>query len=77
MVLGYMWDNTVGARHRRLAAQEKAEAIEQGRAEGRAEIVEKDTEIAEKEAVMAQKDTEIALLKTRIAELERERNGGA
>ena len=70
MVLGYMWDNTVGARHRRLAAQEKAEAIEQGRAEGRAEI-------AEKEAVIAQKDTEIALLKTRIAELERERNGGA
>ncbi|MCY3637644.1 MAG: hypothetical protein OXG80_00945 [Chloroflexi bacterium] len=37
MVLGYMWDNTVGARRRRLAAQEKAEAIEQGRAEGHAE----------------------------------------
>ncbi len=36
-VLGYMWDNTVGARRRRLAAQEKAEAIEQGRAEGHAE----------------------------------------
>ena len=37
MALGYMWDNTVGARRRRLAAQEKAEAIEQGRAEARAE----------------------------------------
>ena len=37
MALGYMWDNTVGARRRRLAAQEKAEAIKQGRAEGRAE----------------------------------------
>ncbi|MDE2687283.1 MAG: hypothetical protein OXI16_07285 [Chloroflexota bacterium] len=36
-MLGYMWDNTVGARRRRLAAQEKAEAIEQGRAEGHAE----------------------------------------
>ena len=37
MALGYMWDNTVGARRRRLAAQEKADAIKQGRAEGRAE----------------------------------------
>ena len=63
MVLGYMWDNTVGARRRRLVAQEKAEAIEQGRAKGRAEI--------------AEKDAKIALLKARIAELERDRNGGA
>lgn len=61
MVLGYMWDNTVGARRRRLAAQEKAEAIEQGRAERDAEI--------------AERDAEIASLKAHIAELEGERNG--
>ena len=66
MMLGYMWDNTVGARRRRLAAEEKANAIaqgieqgfEQGRAEGRAEM-----------------EAEVELLKARIAELERDRNG--
>lgn len=62
MALGYMWDNTVGARRRRLAAQEKAEAIEQGieqgRKQGRAEM-----------------EAEVELLKARIAELERNRNG--
>ena len=62
MALGYMWDNTVGARRRRLAAQEKAEAIEQGREQGRAEE-------------RAERDAEIELLKARIAELERDRNG--
>ena len=62
MMLGYMWDNTVGARRRRLAAEEKAEAIEQGREQGRAEE-------------RAERDAEIELLKARIAELERDRNG--
>ena len=67
-VLGYMWDNTVGARCRRLAAEEKAEAIEQGREQGRAEV-------RAKIAKLAEQDAEIALLKARIAELERDRNG--
>ena len=66
MALGYMWDNTVGARRRRLAAQEKAEAIEQGieqgREQGRAEG-------------RAEREAEIKILKARIAELERNRNG--
>ena len=62
MVLGYMWDNTVGARRRRLAAEEKAEAIEQGFEQGRAKG-------------RAERDAEIEMLKTRIAELERDRNG--
>ena len=34
MVLGYMWDNTVGARRRRLAAEERVKAIEQGLEQG-------------------------------------------
>ena len=62
MVLGYMWDNTVGARRRRLAAEEKAEAIEQGFEQGRAKG-------------RADRDAEIEMLKARIAELERDRNG--
>lgn len=57
-----MWDNTVGARRRRLAAQERSEAIEQGFERGRAEG-------------RAERDAEIEILKVRIAELERDRNG--
>ncbi len=64
MVLGYMWDNTVVARRRRLAEEERAEirekALEEGRAEGRIEAEE-----------------ENARLKARIAELEQNRNGDA
>ena len=70
MALGYMWDNTVGARRRRLAAEEKAEAIEQGRAQGRAEAIEQG-----RAQGRAERDAEIAILKARIAELERNRNG--
>ena len=70
MALGYMWDNTVGARRRRLAAQEKAEAIEQGRAQGRAEAIEQG-----RAEGRAEREAEIEMLKTRIAELERNRNG--
>ena len=64
MALGYMWDNTVVARRRRLAEEERAEirekALEEGRAEGRTEAEE-----------------ENARLKARIAEIERQRNGDA
>ena len=64
MALGYMWDNTVVARRRRLAEEERAEirekALKEGRAEGRAEM-----------------QKENARLKARIAELEQNRNGGA
>ena len=64
MALGYMWDNTVVARRRRLAEEERAEirekAIEEGRAEGRAEMQEENTR-----------------LKAHIAELERQRNADA
>ena len=37
MALGYMWDNTVKARRRRLAKEAEARGLERGRAEGRAE----------------------------------------
>ena len=77
MALGYMWDNTVGARRRRLAAQEKAEAIEQGIEEGIEQGIEQGFERgrAEGRAEIAEKDAEIALLKAHIEELERGRNG--
>ena len=62
MVLGYMWDNTVVARRKRIAAKAKAEGYaagrEEGQAEGRSEMQE-----------------ENARLKARIAELEQNRNG--
>ena len=67
MVLGYMWDNTVVARRRRLAEEERAEirekALEEGRTEGRAELEDAREENAR--------------LKARIAELEQNRNGDA
>ena len=47
-VLGYMWDNTVVARRKRIAAQEKAEA--EARAKAEAETQAKDK--AEKESII-------------------------
>lgn len=70
MALGYMWDNTVGARRRRLAAQEKAEAIEQGIEQG----IERGREQGRAEG-RAEREAEVEVLKARIAELERNRNG--
>ena len=63
MALGYMWDNTVKARRRRLAREAEAKGLEQGLEQGRAEG-------------RAERDAEIETLKARIAELERDRNGG-
>lgn len=64
MALGYMWDNTVVARRKRIAAKAKAEGYAEGHAEGQ---VEGRAEMQEKNA----------RLKTRIAELERQRNAAA
>lgn len=38
MALGYMWNNTVVARRKRIAAKAKAEGYVEGQAEGRAEM---------------------------------------
>lgn len=38
MVLGYMWDNTVAARRKRIAAKAKDEGYAEGQAAGRAEM---------------------------------------
>ena len=38
MALGYMWDNTVVARRKRIAAKAKAEGCAEGQAAGRAEM---------------------------------------
>ena len=38
MALGYMWDNTVVARRKRIAAKAKAEGYAEGQAAGRAEM---------------------------------------
>lgn len=62
MALGYMWENTVVARRKRIAAQAKAEGRAEGLAEGLAEG-------------RAEMEEENARLKARIAELERNRNG--
>ena len=71
MALGYMWDNTVVARRRRLAEEERTEirekALEEGRAEGQAEV----------RAELEDGQAENARLKARIAELERQRNADA
>ena len=64
MALGYMWDNTVVARRKRIAAKAKAEGYAEGREEGQAEG-------------RAEMQEENARLKARIAELERQRNGDA
>ena len=70
MVLGYMWDNTVVARRKRIAAKAKADGYAQGRAEGQA------AGRAEGQAEgRAEMQAENARLKARIAELERQRNG--
>ncbi len=61
-VLGYMWDNTVVARRRRLEARAIAKGLEQGLEQGRSEG-------------RAERESEVELLKARIAELERDRNG--
>ena len=72
MVLGYMWDNTVVARRKRIAAKAKAEGYAAGRAEGREEWQAKGR--AEGRAEMQEEN---ARLKARIAELEQNRNGDA
>ena len=64
MALGYMWDNTVVARRKRIAAKAKAEGYAEGLAEGRAEG-------------LAEIQAENARLKARLAELERQRNAAA
>ena len=68
MALGYMWDNTVVARRKRIAAKAKAEGYAQGRAEGQA---------AGRAEGRAKMQEENARLKARIADLERQRNGDA
>ena len=68
MVLGYMWDNTVVARRKRIAAKAKAEGRAEGRAEGLAEG---------RAEGLAEIQAENACLKARIAELERQRNADA
>ena len=80
MVLGYMWDNTVVARRKRIAAKAKAEGYaagrEEGQAEGRAEGREEWQAKGRAEG-RAEMQKENARLKARIAELEQNRNGDA
>ena len=84
MVLGYMWDNTVVARRKRIAAKAKAEGYaagrEEGQAEGRAEGREEgqaEGRAAGQAEGRAEMQEENARLKARIAELEQNRNGDA
>ena len=47
MALGYMWDNTVVARRKRIAAKAKAEGYAEGRAEMQKENARLKARIAE------------------------------
>lgn len=80
MALGYMWDNTVVAWRKRIAAKAKAEGYaegrEEGQAEGRAEGREEWQAKGRAEG-RAEMQEETARLKARIAELERQRNADA
>ncbi len=92
MVLGYMWDNTVVARRKRIAAKAKAEGYAEGREEGQAEGREEGRAEGREEwraegreewqakgraEGRAEMQEENARLKARIAELERQRNAAA